>query len=604
MLAMRASRLFFRTLREDPADAEIASHRLMVRAGLIRKVTSGIYAYLPLGQRVVRKVADIVREEMDRAGAQEVGLPIVQPAEIWRQTGRWFEYGPEMWRLTDRHGREYALGPTHEEVVTTLVAGEVTSFRQLPVNLYQIQNKFRDEVRPRFGVMRARDFVMKDAYSFDVDEAGMAASYAAMRRAYTRVFHRVGLDFRPVESDSGAIGGKVSEEFMALADSGEASLVVCEACGYAANVERAEGVPTPQEDAGPEPEKPLEKIRTPGVRTIEELVRGHGVPIRHTAKILFYHASYLGEGGPGRRELVAALVRGDRQLNEVKLKNLLGALSVELAPEDEVRRRTGAPFGSAGPVGLAGVDRLVADHEVALGRNFAVGANEEDRHYLNANAGRDFRPTETADLRAVAAGDPCPRCRSPLAGRRGIEVGQIFQLGTRYSTQLGAYFTAEDGTRRPAWMGCYGIGVTRTAAAAIEQRHDAYGIVWPISIAPFEVAVVPVHVDDEAQRHAAEEIYRTLLAAGVEALVDDRPERPGVKFADADLVGFPVRVTVGERALAEGSVDVTDRATRETVRVPLPQAAERVVERVRQARRELALRADRAEAALEAQAAG
>ncbi len=606
---MRITSLLAPTLREDPAEAEIASHRLMLRAGLMRKVAAGIYTFLPLGHRAVAKVERIVREEMDRKGAQELRLPIVQPAELWEETGRWAAYGDEMWRVKDRHGRLFCLGPTHEEIITDLVRREVSSYRQLPLLLYQIQNKYRDEIRPRFGVMRAREFVMKDAYSFHRDEESLRRTYEDMYDAYSRVFSRCGLDFRAVEADTGAIGGHFSHEFMALADTGEAGLVHCDTCGYAANVERAES-PPPAPVAG-EP-APLARVATPGVRTIEELTAFLGLPPQRMAKILFYWArdgaggaapagrtgSSAGDeggnggaapGGDGGAEagwrLVAALVRGDRQLNEVKLRNALGAAAVHLAPPEDVRRAAGVPTGFAGPVGLRGV-LLLADPEVMASPNLVAGANEEGFHLVNVNPGRDFRPDRVVDLRSAEAGDPCPRCGpGVLAARRGIEVGQIFQLGTKYSRAMGAAYLDEEGRERPLIMGCYGIGVTRTVAAVIEQHHDGDGIAWPAGVAPYHVLVVPVNAAEAPQRQAAERIYGELLAAGVEVCLDDRDERAGVKFKDADLWGFPLRVTVGPRALAEGRVEVHRRRERVTETVPVEEAAGRVRELLEEAGR-------------------
>ncbi len=596
---MRITSLLAPTLREDPSEAEIASHRLMLRAGLMRKVAAGIYTFLPLGHRAVAKVERIVREEMDKKGAQELRLPIVQPAELWEETGRWAAYGDEMWRVKDRHGRLFCLGPTHEEIITDLVRREVSSYRQLPLLLYQIQNKYRDEIRPRFGVMRAREFVMKDAYSFHRDEESLRRTYEDMHDAYTRIFSRCGLDFRAVEADTGAIGGHFSHEFMALADTGEASLVHCDACGYAANVERAEA-PPPAPAAG-EP-APLRRVATPGVRTIEELTAFLGLPPQRMAKILFYWARDGSPGGSaadsaGDRggnggapaaggkvgaeaewRLVAALVRGDRQLNEVKLRNALGARAVHLASAEEVGRVAGVPTGFAGPVGLRDV-LLLADPEVMASPNLVTGANEEGFHLVNVNPGRDFHPDRVVDLRAAEGGDPCPRCgRGILAARRGIEVGQIFQLGTKYSRAMGAAFLDEEGRERLMIMGCYGVGVTRTVAAVIEQHHDGDGIAWPVGVAPYHALVVPVNWAEAAQREAAERIYGELMAAGVEVCLDDRDERGGVKFKDADLWGFPLRVTVGPRALAEGRVEVHRRRARVTETVPVEAAAGRVRE--------------------------
>jgi prolyl-tRNA synthetase len=571
---VRLSTLLAPTLREAPAEADVASHVLMLRAGLMRKLASGFYTLLPLGWRAAAKVEQIVRQEMDRQGAQELRLPVVQPAELWEETGRWAEYGDEMWRLKDRHGRLFCLGPTHEEVITDLVRSTIRSYRQLPVTLYQIQVKYRDEVRPRFGVMRAREFVMKDAYSFDRDEAGLRESYRRMYEAYSRIFTRCGLEFAVVEADSGAIGGSETHEFMALADSGEAGLVHCPACGYAADIEKAEGVPA---SAAPDGAAvgPRQRVATPGMHSIEEVAAYLGRSPQRLAKTLFYWCSF----GDGRRTLVAAVVRGDRQVNEIKLRRATGALQVGLADAGEVMRLTGAPVGSAGPVGLRGA-AVLTDREVALGHGWIVGAGEEGWHLVDVEPGRDFDPGEPLDLRLAVGGDPCPRCGAPLLGRRGVEVGQVFQLGTKYSSAMGAAYLDESGRERPCVMGCYGIGVTRTVAAIIEQRHDADGIVWPLSVAPFHVEVVPVPAGPQgATAEAAERLHAQLSDLGVEVLVDDRDERPGVKFKDADLYGVPIRVTVG-RALAEGKVEVMDRATRAVELWPVEETARRLADRV------------------------
>lgn len=569
---MRLSVLLSPTLREDPAEAELVSHRLMLRAALMRKVAAGIYTYLPLGHRVISKVERIVREEMDRQGSQELRLPIVQPAELWEETGRWAEYGEEMWRLKDRHGRLFCLGPTHEEIITDLVRHEVRSYRQLPLILYQMQNKYRDEIRPRFGVMRAREFIMKDAYSFDRDEAGLRETYAGMYEAYTRIFTRCGLDFRAVEADAGAIGGSYTHEFLALADAGEVHLVYCDSCGYAANAERAEARPSPPADEAP---LPRERVATPGARSIPEVTAFLGVGADRTVKTLFYWSTCR----DGRSRLAGVLVRGDRDVNEVKLKNRLGCLHLTLAPPDDVAKWTGAPVGSAGPAGLRRPEgfRLLADPEVMAGRNLVAGANEEGFHHLNVNPGRDFEPDEVADLRLVGAGDGCPRCGDTLKARRGIEVGQVFQLGTKYSRAMGALYLDEQGAEREMVMGCYGIGVTRTVAAIIEQHADKDGIRWPVTVAPYHVVVVPVNWQDADQQRVALEIYRRLQSAGVEVCLDDRDERAGVKFKDADLIGFPFRVTVGPRALAEGKVEVGVRDSGDTILVPVEEAGPRVV---------------------------
>lgn len=556
---LRVSELLIPTLREVPAEAEVASHRLLLRAGFIRKVAAGIYTYLPLAQRVLAKIRAIVREEMNRIGGQEILLPIIQPAELWHQSGRWNVYGPELFRLQDRHKRDFCLGPTHEEIVTALVAAEVRSYKQLPLLLYQIQNKYRDERRPRFGLLRGREFVMKDLYSFDRDEEGLDRSYQKMFEAYTRVFGRMGLKFRAVEADTGAIGGSVSHEFMVLADSGEAVIVYCpdEACGYAANVEKAESMFVPE--TGGE-EGPLEMVATPGMRTVEEVTGFLGVPAKQLVKTLLYRTE---------RGLVAALVRGDREVNEVKLQNHLDVLTLELADEAAIEAATGAPVGFTGPVGLK--LPLVVDREVGALKAAVTGANKADAHFVNVCPGRDFPVAGTADIRLVAAGDPCPRCGKPLAEVRGIEVGQVFKLGEKYSRVMEAFYLDEQGVQRPMVMGTCGIGITRTMAAAVEQHHDADGIIWPVSIAPFHAVVLPVNVQDAEQAAAAGRVQQALAAAGVEAVLDNRAERPGVKFKDADLVGYPVRVTAG-RHVAEGMVEVHHRRTRESALVPEEEA--------------------------------
>ncbi|WP_025321097.1 proline--tRNA ligase [Deferrisoma camini] len=557
----RYSTLFLPTLREDPAEAEVVSHRLMFRAGMIRKLAAGIYSYLPMGLRVLRKVERIVREEMNRAGAQEVLLPAVQPADLWKESGRWSYYGPELLRFEDRNGRECCLGPTHEEVITDLVRGQIQSYRQLPVNLYQIQTKFRDEIRPRFGVMRAREFIMKDAYSFDADDAGAEESYRKMYEAYRRIFARCGLEFVAVEADTGAIGGSFSHEFMVLADSGEDSVAACRACGYGANVEKAEVRPPERPGAGSEPGA-MELVETPGCRTIEEVCAFLGVEPRHTIKTLLFDTD---------KGTVAVCVRGDHQVNPIKVKNLVDANTAELASEEVVQRVTGAAVGYAGPVGLS--VPVYLDHALQEGVGYVVGANRSDHHYRNAVAGRDFRVAGWADLREIEEGDPCPRCGEPVTVRRGIEVGHIFKLGTKYSETMGATFLDREGRERPFVMGCYGIGVGRTVAAAIEQNHDENGIVWPVPIAPWEVLILPIRPGDEATARAVDQIAAGLEERGVEVLVDDRDERPGVRFKDADLIGVPLRITLGPRGLKEGVAEVKERATGAEHRVPLAEVA-------------------------------
>lgn len=549
---LRVSELLIPTLREVPAEAEVISHQLLLRAGFIRKVASGIYTYLPLAQRVLLKIIGIIREEMNRAGAQEIMMPIVQPAELWHRSGRWNVYGPELFRLNDRHDRDFCLGPTHEEMVTSLVAAEVRSYKQLPLLLYQIQNKYRDERRPRFGLLRGREFIMKDLYSFHRDEKDLDATYQVMYDAYSRVFTRMGLKFRAVEADTGAIGGSGSHEFMVLADSGEAVVVYCpdEACGYAANVEKAESLSEPP--AGDE-EGRLELVATPGMRTVEEVTGFLGVKPNQLIKTLIYRTE---------RGLVAALIRGDREVNEVKLGNHLDVLNLELADGVTVEAATGSPVGFAGPVGLA--VPMVVDREVAALKSGVAGANQNDAHYRNVCPGRDFKLQDLADIRLVAAGDPCPRCGQAMHAVRGIEVGQVFKLGEKYSRLMEAQFLDEQGEKHPMVMGTYGIGVSRSMAAAVEQNHDGEGIVWPASIAPFHVVVLPVNNQDEQQVAAARRVYELLTASGLEAVFDDRAERPGVKFKDADLIGYPVRVTVG-RNVSEGLVEVRSRKTRESI---------------------------------------
>lgn len=553
---MRASQLFAPTLRETPAEAEVISHQLMLRAGMLRKAAGGIYNYLPLTWRVLKKIETIVREEMDAAGGQELLMPIIQPAEMWQETGRWDVYGDEMFRLQDRHGRHFCLGPTHEEMITTLVRSEVRSYRQLPLMLYQIQNKYRDEIRPRFGLMRGREFIMKDLYSFDRDEAGLDVSYRKMYDAYTRIFTRCGLTFRAVEADSGAIGGSGTHEFMVIADSGEAAIVFCPDCDYAANVEKAEGPVLPGNEAPPQP---LESVATPGMRTIEELTSFLRVPPERTIKSVAFRT----ENG-----LVVALARGDHEINDVKVQNLVGALQIELADEGDLVRELGSLAGFLGPVGLPEGCLVVADRSVMNLHDAVCGANRKDEHLMHVEPGRDFAPAQVADLRMVKAGEPCPRCGSALATARGIEVGQVFKLFTKYSEALKATYLDENGKERPMVMGCYGVGVSRTMAAAIEQNHDEHGIIWPAAIAPFQVAVVPINAKDAAQLQLAEEIYCRLKAAGIEALLDDRNERPGVKFKDADLIGYPLRIAIGPKALAEGLVEIKCRRSGEVLMAP------------------------------------
>ncbi|HOO34735.1 MAG TPA: proline--tRNA ligase [Smithella sp.] len=568
---MRYSEMFLPTVREVPSDAEIISHQLMIRAGLIRKLTSGIYSYLPLGYRVIRKLEQIIREEMNRAGAQEVHLPMVQPAEIWQESGRWTYYGKELLRLRDRHDHEYCLGPTHEEVITGLVRNDVKTYRQLPLNLYQIQTKFRDEVRPRFGVMRCREFGMKDAYSFDVDEEGAEKSYEKMFAAYNNIFRRCGLQFRPVEADSGSIGGKYSHEFMVMADSGEDAMVFCEKCAYAANLEKAE-VACPEKKIIFEDDwLPLEDVDTPDVRTIEEVSAFLKVTPQNIVKTLIFNA----DGKP-----CAVLIRGDHEVNEVKVKNYLAAAELELASDDMIREVTGAPRGFAGPVNIKAP--ILVDYSVIDMVNFVTGGNRQDGHLKNVNVGRDFKVEAFTDLRIVNAGDPCPRCGQPIKTARGIEVGHVFKLGTKYSKAMKAVYLDKDGQEKIMIMGCYGIGVGRTVAAGIEQNHDDNGIIWPMPLAPYQVIISPVNINEITIRETAEYLYNAMITEGVEVLYDDRDERAGVKFKDADLIGIPLRVTVGHKNLQDGNVELKIRKTGANELCPLQDIVGRVREIIRQ----------------------
>lgn len=554
---MRVSKMFAPTLREVPAEAEVVSHQLMLRAGFLRKSAGGMYNYLPLAWRVLKKIENIVREEMDASGAQELLMPIVQPAEIWQESGRWGVYGEEMFRLKDRHNREFCLGPTHEEMVTSLIRGDVRSYRQLPINVYQIQNKFRDERRPRFGLMRGREFIMKDAYSFDRDEAGLDVSYKLMYDAYTRIFTRCGLTFRPVEADSGAIGGSGSHEFMVIADSGEAEIVYCNECDYAANVEKAEMhvIEAPEEEA-----KAVEEVKTPDCKTIADVCAYLNLPVDKSVKAVAFNSE---------KGLILCFVRGDHEVNEIKVINTVGVNEVEMA-EESLLAAAGTVGGYMGPVGIDPEKTIVVvDSTVMKMHNICCGANKEGYHLLNVNPGRDFTPTYVADIRLIQEGDPCPHCGGKVSKARGIEVGQVFKLFTKYSEAMHATFLDENGKEKPMVMGCYGVGVSRTMAAAIEQNNDKDGMIWPVAIAPYEVLVVPVNTKDEASTQKAEAIYEELKKAGVEAVIDDRNERPGVKFKDADLIGYPLRVVVGPKTLAEGKLEVKVRRTGEVQMLPL-----------------------------------
>jgi len=564
----RLSSYFAPTLRDDPADADVVSHKLLMRAGMIRQVARGIYDLLPLGVRAVRRVEEIVRQEMDRAGAQEILMPAVIPAELWQESGRWDKYGRELLRLKDRYDRDFCFGPTHEEVVTDLVRREVRSYRDLPKNLYQIQVKFRDEVRPRFGLMRGREFIMKDAYSFHVDKADAEREYRVMYDTYTRIFERCGLTFRAVEAGTGAIGGDMSHEFQVLAASGEDAIVSCDACSYAANVEKAAVAPLPPTAAFG---GALERVATPEKRTIEEVSAFLGLlPDRFVKTLVYKMAS---------GDAVAVLVRGDHEASPTKVQSALGGEMVELADQHTVEQVTGAPVGFAGPVGLK--IRIIADASLGGARGMVSGANRADEHVMNLDLERDAARVTYADVRQAVTGDRCPRCeRGTFGAHRGIEVGQVFYLGTKYSEAMKAHFLGADGRERPIEMGCYGIGITRTVAAAIEQHHDAAGIVWPAALAPFGAHVIPVNAGDATLRETAERIATELEGQGIDTVLDDRDERPGVKFKDADLIGIPARVTVGPRALQKGCVELKPRAAKDAQEVPVGEIVARVAELV------------------------
>ena len=562
---MRMSNLLMPTLREVPAEAEITSHKLMLRAGLIRKLAAGIYSYLPLGLRTLQKVEQIVREEMDNAGAQELLMSALLPAEAYQASGRWEVFGPSMFKMKDRNDRDFCLGPTHEELFTQTVIDSVRSYKEYPMTLYQIQHKYRDEGRPRFGIIRSREFIMKDAYSFDLTEEGLDKSYQKMYDAYCRIFNRLGLDFTIVDADSGAMGGSGSQEFMVKSPIGEDGIAYCDDCGYAANYEKAECIP--QEKPSPEGDLDMEKIHTPNAHTIEELVSFLNAEAYNFAKTIIYKDD---------DKYVAAMVRGDREVNEVKLKNLVGCVDdLELAEPFMVRQITNAEVGFAGPVGLD--IPVYVDKEVAMMKNFIVGANETDMHYKNVNINKDFTPTEVADIRTIETGDVCPKCGKPIKTAQGIEVGHIFKLGTKYSDALGLKSLDETGKSKTVIMGCYGIGVTRCLAAAIEQNNDENGIIWPVSIAPYHAIVIPVNSKNEEQSEIAEKVYNDLKARGMEVLLDDRNERAGVKFKDADLIGIPVRIVVGKKC-GEGVVEYKERTAENAVEKNIDDAVNGVVE--------------------------
>ncbi|UCG61861.1 MAG: proline--tRNA ligase [Candidatus Zixiibacteriota bacterium] len=548
---MRWTQTYIPTLRQRQTEAELISHQLLLRGGYIRKLASGIYLYLPLMQRVIDKFADIVREEMNAKGAIEIHMSVLCPAEIWQATGRYLSVGKEQMRMKDRHDHEFVMCGTHEETVTTLIKGEVKSYRQLPMNLYQIQVKFRDEIRPRFGLMRGREFIMKDAYTFDATQESFDESYGKMVDAYYRIFKRAGMDTVKVESDTGAMGGRAAHEFMFLVDTnaGEEIVLICDKCGYAANVEKAEFRDTVKIDTKAEM-KAMETVDTPGAATIEEVTAFLNVKAHQLVKTLLYMAD---------QKPVAALVRGDRDVNEIKLKNTLGAIEVELATPTQIEEYTGAPVGFAGPVGLKNVP-LIVDPLVAKLRNFIVGANANEKHIINVNLDRDFKATKVVDISLARGGDGCPKCNATLDAKNAIEVGNTFQLGTKYSDSLGAKFLDAEGKEQPIIMGSYGIGITRTPQAVLEKYHDEKGIIWPQSIAPYLVEIIPLSVENQAQVDTAERLYKELTEAGIEVLVDDRDERPGVKFNDADLIGLPMRVTIGDKSLKQGKIELKARS--------------------------------------------
>ena len=567
---MLATKLYAPTLREVPSDADVVSQQLMLRAGFMRKTANGLYSFLPLGWRSIKKIEAIVREEMDRASAQEIMMPILQPAEIWKESGRWNAYGAEMMRINDRHDNEFCLGPTHEEMITTLVKNEINSYRQLPVNLYQIQSKFRDERRPRYGLMRSREFIMKDAYSFDVDEAGLDESYKSMYDAYTRIFTRCGLTFRPVEADSGAIGGSGTHEFMAIAEAGEADIVYCTKCDYAANIEIGKpGIMKQDEEALQE----LSVVDTPNASTIEAVAEMLNLPLHKTIKAVVFSID---------GKVVLAIVRGDHEVNEVAVQHaVLGSVEPEMATPEELEK-VGLTAGFISPIGLKQTEEfaIVVDESVMETYNVCGGANKKDAHYVNINPKRDFNVEDIiiAPIRLITKDDVCPKCGGALEHAKGIEVGQVFKLGTKYSEALQATFLDQNGRPNPMIMGCYGIGVSRTLAAAIEQYHDENGIIWPRSIAPFEAVIVPINAKDEALMSTSQTIYTALQNAGVDVLLDDRKDRAGVKFKDADLIGYPLRITVSKNTLENNEVEIQIRKSGEALPCAIDSVSDKVTE--------------------------
>ena len=569
---MKLSKMHLKTLREVPNEAEIPSHILLLRTGMIRKLVSGVYGFMPLGWRSVRKIDDIIREEMDAAGGPEIHMSAVQPAELWEESGRWFAYGPELWRLKDRNGREFCLGPTHEEIFTDIIRNDVSSYRQLPLNLYQIQTKYRDEARPRFGLMRSREFIMKDAYSFDRDYEGLDKSYDEMYAAYEKIFTRCGLTFRPVEADTGAIGGSNSHEFTALSEVGESEIAYCEKCSMAATTERAECVDAPAQDDVEVLQ--MEEVYTPETKTIEDVANFLGIRQDQTIKALLF-VTYDNEGK--ENGYVAAFVRGDRELNMTKLVNALDIPehAIEFADEEKMAAATGCVGGFTGPTKLHDC-KIVVDSELPGLKNLCAGACKENYHLINVNYGRDYEGDIVTDIKVLAEGDPCPVCGAPVKHARGIEVGQVFKLGTKYSESMGAYYKDENMKDHPIVMGCYGIGVTRTLAAVVEQNHDENGIIWPMSVAPYHVIITVMKPDDEIQAKVADEIYNELMKSGAEVMLDDRKERPGVKFKDADLLGIPIRITVG-RGAADGMVEYKLRRDADKVEISAAESIERAL---------------------------
>ena len=564
---MLASRLYSPTLRELPSDAVVMSHKYMLKAGMMRKIANGTYAYLPLAFRSIQKVEKIIREEINKTGAQKILMPIVQPAEIWQKTGRWAVYGEEMFKLKDRHGRDYCLAPTHEELVTTLISMDTTSYKQLPVSVYQIQNKYRDEKRPRFGLMRSREFIMKDGYTFDADQEGLDKQYKLMYDAYTRIFTRCGLNFRPVIADSGAIGGNASHEFEVLADSGEADIVYCKHCDFAANIEAVEPNTIP---CGIKNDKEKEIVETPGQHTIEMVCNFLHAPIKQSVKAVVYKLD---------DKVVLAMVRGDHEVNEVRLQNIYGAINVGMASDEDLER-VGLTAGYISPIGLKRTKDfdIICDATVMEMQDACCGANEKDKHYIHVNPKRDFGDVRVDTIRQIDANDVCPECGGEIVLTKGIEVGQVFKLGTKYSEKLGATYLDSNGKSHPMVMGCYGIGVTRTVAASIEQNHDDDGIIWPVAIAPYEVVIVPANNKSEEVMGAAKELYDEMEDKADEVVLDDRNERAGIKFKDADLIGYPVRVTIGKKWQQTGNVEIRLRRTGEVIEVPLEECHDKVME--------------------------